>query len=239
MAKGCDYSWARPNLNALRGAGITFACRYLSYDRSGKNLTRAEALRLQGTGIAPVSNWEWQERDVLGGRARGVQHARDAAAQHAACGGPLDRPIYFSVDFDLQPADVRQAAAYFDGVNSVIGAERTGVYGGLFTVSSMFATNRAKWIWQTSAWSRGQWHPRAHIRQVSYGVWVGGGQVDIDQSFGQDFGQWGAVAPTGGERNVETGDYNMRPWLEVLGTQMGGAGNILGDARTGMGQLFH
>src|SRR5262249_20387742 len=108
MAKGCDYAWDRPNLDALVAQGISFACRYLSFDRTGKNLSRDEALRLQAKGIAPVSNWESTETDALGGYARGQQHAHEAAFQHFATGGPDGRPIYFSVDFDAQPADIRQ-----------------------------------------------------------------------------------------------------------------------------------
>src|SRR5262249_40119933 len=161
--------------DALVAQGISFACRYLSYDRTGKNLSRDEALRLQAKGIAPVSNWEWQETDALGDYARGQQHAHEAAFQHFADGGPDSRPIYFSVDFDAQPADIRQIAAYFDGVASVIGIQRTGVYGGLFVVSSLWATDRVKWIWQTSAWSNGRWHPNAKIHQVQYEVPIGGG----------------------------------------------------------------
>lgn len=100
--KGVDYAWGRPGLAALLAAGAHFACRYLSYNTTGKNLTRAEADRLRAAGIDPVSNWEaagsWPE--FSGGAATGARHAREAARQHTACGGPGTRPVYFSTDFN-------------------------------------------------------------------------------------------------------------------------------------------
>ncbi len=200
--KGCDYSWDRPNMGALRAAGIGFVCRYLSYDRTGKNLTANEANALRANGLAIVSNWEWGERDAAAGYNLGVQHARDANAQHLACGGPNNAPIYFSVDYDAQPVDYNGIARYFDGVAAVIGVNRTGVYGGYPIVSQLWATGRVRFIWQTTAWSGGRTHPNRSIYQYQYNILIGGGRVDIDEAYGSNYGQWGGVNPSGGESNV-------------------------------------
>jgi hypothetical protein len=50
---GVDYSWGRPGVAALKRAGAKFACRYLSHDTSGKNLTvreRVDFRRPRGVG---------------------------------------------------------------------------------------------------------------------------------------------------------------------------------------------
>lgn len=193
MAKGCDYSWGRPNLDSLRAAGIGFACRYVSHDTTGKNLTTGEANALRASGIDIVTNWEFAERAALNGRAQGVSDAANAINQHVALGGPGHAAVYFSVDFDAQDLDMRQIAAYFDGAAATIGWERVGCYGGYRVVSYMAATNRCKYFWQTYAWSGGQWHPAAQLWQVQNNVYVGGAFVDIDQSKANDFGAWGGV----------------------------------------------
>lgn len=188
--KGCDYAWSRPGLDLLWDNGYRFACRYLSYDRTGKNLSKAEADALRARGIAPVSNWEWDAHDALGGYQVGVRNATEANNQHLACGGPPDRPIYFSVDFDTRSANMATIRDYFWGINSVIGSSRTGVYGGYSTVDQLLAAGAVSWVWQTYAWSDGLWHPRAHIRQVRNGISLNGSDLDEDQAQMDDFGQW-------------------------------------------------
>ncbi len=97
-----DYAWGRPSIASLKAAGAVAVCRYLSYNTTGKNLTKAEADGLRAGGIDIVSNWEqagsWTE--YAGGQATGRTHAVEANRQHLADGGPPDRPIYFSTDFN-------------------------------------------------------------------------------------------------------------------------------------------
>jgi hypothetical protein len=116
---------------------------------------------------------------------------------------PADRPIYFSVDFDAQAADQAALFAYFDGVASVIGLQRTGVYGGYNTVKWLFDAGKIKWAWQAYAWSYGNWDSRAQLRQVLNTITAAGdgGCCDKDEAVAPDFGQWHAqpaVAPTTG-----------------------------------------
>ncbi len=188
--QGCDYAWGRPDPKALYDAGYRFACRYLSYDTTGKNLSPTEAEALGGAGIAVVSNWEWTARGALGGRSEGAQHARDAVAQHLVCGGPADRPIYFSVDFNPTSAEMATVCDYFRGVATVLPVERIGVYGGVGTVAAVWGTGLARWAWQTYAWSDGQWITAAHIHQVRNGVQFGNVELDVNQALVDDYGQW-------------------------------------------------
>lgn len=193
---GVDYSMSRPGVAALRAAGYTFACRYLAAGSSrtaAKALTRAEADELRAGGIDIVSNWEIAPGAALNGRAQGVSDAQRAAAAHAACGGPPDRPIYFSVDIDTVPANYPAIDAYFAGIISVLGLARTGVYGEYDLVAHCAAVHEVRWVWQTYAWSGRptKWFAGANIRQVRNGITVNGADCDKDEAMTADFGQWG------------------------------------------------
>lgn len=230
MGKGCDYSWSRPNMGALKAAGIDFAVRYHSHDTTGKNLTAGEASALRANGIDVVSNWEFDPRAALNGRAQGISDAANAINQLVACGGPSNAAVYFSIDFDAQAGDMRNIAAYFDGCTAEIGYDRVGVYGGFYPVQVLSARNTCKYYWQTYAWSGGQWSAAAQLRQVQNDVTIGGGQVDIDQSMSGDYGGWAgptAQAPAG---SVSSGDWGIAPVIDSLAEQIGGIGNAFHDA---------
>lgn len=198
MAFGLDYVTA-PSIEAMKthDPPVTFVCRYLSAVNDLtkiKLLTPAEAKADSEAGIAIVSNYEWYEKRPLEGYASGVSDAKIGRDQHAACGGPATRPIYFSVDFDATGQDV---AMYFRGIADTIGLVRTGAYGSERVLKYLFDNNLISWGWQPFAWSNGLWEPRAHIRQVQNGVDLDDHKVDFDQSMKPDFGQWfyGGITP--------------------------------------------
>lgn len=191
---GVDYSWYRPSPSSLVSSGYKFVVRYASYDTTGKNLSKSEADALIAAGLNVVSNWENNADDALSGYDLGVSDAKSAEQMFAADGAPSTRPIYFSVDFDATPGDQTAINAYFDGVASVIGLDRTGAYGGYYVIQRLFDAGKIKWGWQTYAWSGGQWDARAQLRQTQNGI--AGGQMDEDQSEADDFGQWGNYQAT-------------------------------------------
>jgi hypothetical protein len=198
VTRGLDFAWEKPRPSAVRAAGYTFACRYLSYSTTGKNLTRTEAQALAAAGVDIVSNWEYTASEALSGYSKGVTNAREAQRQALACGMPADRPIYFSVDFDATPGQQAAINAYFDGIASVLGRGRTGAYGGFYVIQRLFNAAKISWGWQTYAWSGGQWDSRAQLRQVRNGITVDGADCDLDEAWAPDFGQWGrASAPSG------------------------------------------
>ena len=210
VSTGVDYSWAHPSPASLHAAGYRFAVRYLSYDTTGKNLSRSEADALWNAGVDVVANWEWGGYDVLGGYARGASDARAAESQAVADGIPPGRPIYFSIDFDAQPNQQAVINAYFDGVASVIGRQRTGAYGGYYVIQRLFNAGKIAWGWQTYAWSYGQWDSRAQLRQVLNGVSVGGsvGCCDKDVAVAADYGQWHAGPAVGSDGCTAIEDAN-------------------------------
>jgi hypothetical protein len=190
---GVDYSWARPSPSSLKAQGFAFAARYLSWNTSGKNISAGEAHSLEQAGLDVVLVWEDGASDALDGYAKGVQEAQAAEAQAVAAGMPAGRPIYFACDFDAQPSQEGAIEAYFDGVASVIGRGRTGVYGGYGLVDRLFNAGKVTWAWQTYAWSNGNWDARAQLRQIENGI--EGGSCDKDEAVAADFGQWGAAPP--------------------------------------------
>ncbi len=201
MSFGLDYvsGPSAIDLKAIRvdGNPVTFVCRYTGYfsgykidevaTQQGKVLTPGEAMALTSHGIALVSNWEWSANRAVQGHDAGVWDAGTAAKIHLACGGPPDKPIYFSVDFDATGPDV---ANYFKGIASAIGLHRTAGYGSYRVLKYLFDNGLIIYGWQTYAWSGGVWEPRAHIQQYENNMSLAGHSVDYNRSIKSDFGQW-------------------------------------------------
>ncbi|HEX6682847.1 MAG TPA: DUF1906 domain-containing protein [Candidatus Limnocylindrales bacterium] len=201
MIEGVDYAWSRPNIGQLAAAGKRFACRYGGPGSSGKQLDPGEAQALSAAGIAIVANAEGAADGLLGGFSVGVSWARDADQHFRACGMPPGRPIYLSVDFDVQSGQWPPVANALRGAASVLGAGRVGVYGGRRAIEWARRDGVAQWFWQTYAWSSGVWVPGSHIQQYANGVNFGGATIDLDRALVTDFGQWKI-----GEHDVELGD---------------------------------
>lgn len=197
---GLDYV-SGPPVAAMKAAGVAFVCRYLSEVNAQtqvKLLTADEAKMLSEADISIVSNYEWYAERPLEGEAAGIADAKIAESQHVACGGPSNRPIYFSVDIDVSG---EQVADYFRGVASVIGKERTGAYSSYRVLHYLFDNDLITWGWQTYAWSAGQWEPRAQLQQYQDGAVMAGHSVDYNRSMTDDFGQW----RRGGTMGIPTG----------------------------------
>lgn len=186
---GIDWAWGQETVRALKAAGATFACRYLSRDPS-KNLSAQEARTLSQAGIDVVVVWEAAADRALQGFAAGKEDALQAMGQSKAVGQPKDRPIFFAVDFDEAPFQAARVAQYFRGVVSVLGVARTGVYGGYWVVKRLFDAGLVKYGWQTYAWSGGLWDQRAQLHQTKNGQRIGGVDCDFNEAVAQDFGQW-------------------------------------------------
>jgi hypothetical protein len=230
VTTGIDYAWARPRPSVIKSSGYNFACRYLSYNTTGKNLTASEAQALIAAGVSIVSNWEYSTSDALGGFNKGVTIATEAQRQALACGAPADRPIYFSVDFDATEAQQATINAYYDGIASVIGRGRTGAYGGYYVIKRLFDAGKITWGWQTYAWSGGNWDSRAQLRQVKNGITVDGGDCDKDEAWAADYGQWGGT-PAGGALSVSSNaDGRLQVVVERAGSLITAAQATAGGA---------
>lgn len=194
--KFLDYSFARPDPATIKSSGFDAVIRYLS-PNAGKNLTASERDKLRSAGLGIGLVWEWYADRASEGREAGIQDAQAALAQANALGFPNNLPIFFAIDWDIAdyaPASTDPRAKlgiiddYFDGVISVLGADRVGAYGGYWAIKRLFDAGLIKYGWQTYAWSGGQWDSRAQLRQVLNGQW--NGSVDFNDTTTDNAGFW-------------------------------------------------
>lgn len=211
-----DFAMRQIPAEDIRAAGYAGVVNYVSLSRPGSNfgakpITRAYAESLAAAGLVIVSNYQYGKpggtapSDFTRGFAGGVDDARTAWQLHTAAGGGRSAPIFFSVDDDINH-DTWNAVAlqWFRGINSVLGVQRTGVYGGIdvcrwAAADGVIGNSRTpghRWAWQTKAWSRGERDSAAVLYQgvvstaSNPGPVVGGIEVDVSDVLAQDCGQW-------------------------------------------------
>jgi len=211
-----DFAMRQIPAEHIRAAGYSGVINYVSLSRPGssfgaKPITRAYAESLAAAGLVIVSNYQYGKpggtapSDFTRGLAGGVADARTAWQLHTAAGGGQSAPIFFSVDDDIDRNTWNTIALqWFRGINSVLGVQRTGVYGGIKVcqwaaadgVIGNSGTPGRRWSWQTRAWSGSQIDPAAVLYQrvvstaSSPGPVVGGIEVDVSDVLAQDCGQW-------------------------------------------------
>ena len=189
MSFGVDYSVGFPGASALRNAGVTFVARYLSPPPNSKNLSFSELQSCLKGGIDVVVVYETTAQRALSGFSGG-QHDAGVADSMVKSFGMAGIPIYFAVDWDVTPGQQGAVNSYLDGVASVIGRDRTGIYGGYYPVKRALDAGKAHYAWQTYAWSGGNKDSRMNLYQYSNGRSLAGIQVDFDVSMTGDYGQW-------------------------------------------------
>ena len=200
----------------IAAAGYAGVVVYVSELRPGatfdfKPVTREYADALRAAGLQIVSNYQYGKpgwptpSDFTRGYDGGVADAQTALRLHAAAGGADSAPIFFSVDEDIDLNTWKTLAVeWFRGINSILGTERTGIYGHSGACAWAIAdgvighstTAGHRWAWQTKAWSHGEREPAAVLYQSIVvtasdpGVLLGGIHVDEDEVLAADFGQW-------------------------------------------------
>lgn len=215
-----DFAARQIDPAAIKAAGFGGIIAYVSESRPGakfgnKPLTRAYADSLRAHGLHVVSNYQFGKpggtapSDYTRGFTGGAQDARTALTIHDAAGGPVSAPIFFSVDEDISLNTWNNVAAeWFRGINSVLGKQRTGIYGSSLVCAwaiedDVIGTNEDghRWAWQTRAWSKDQREEKAVLFQTIVdtaskpGPLVDGTRVDVNDVLAADFGQWD-YAPT-------------------------------------------
>lgn len=204
----------------IKSAGFDGALVYVSELRPGatfdfKPVTRDYTDGLRAVGLQVVScyqfgkpGWTTSPSDFTRGYDGGVADARTALRLHTAAGGPQSAPIFFSVDEDIDSTTWKALAVqWFRGLNSVLGVERTGIYGGARQLA--WAINDGvighstspgyRWAWQTRAWSGGERAAAAVLFQreivtaTEPGFMIDDVHVDVNDVLATDFGQWDHV----------------------------------------------
>jgi murein L,D-transpeptidase YcbB/YkuD len=201
---GIDYAYGRPTPESLRSAGISFVCRYLSYNGQAgysnpKDLSGPEVTLLHGAGVSIVLNYESTGVFMQGGYTAGMATARWARAEADGLGVPSSLPIYYSADFNADEAQIATVLDFMHGASDAEGSKaRVGVYGSYAVVEAAAAAGFT-YLWQTSAWSGGQWSEHALLRQVNNDQTLNGVSIDYDEAVAQEYGQWvppGIPTPT-------------------------------------------
>lgn len=211
-----DFAAHQIPAQQIRAAGYSGVVNYVSMSRPGssfgaKPITRPYAESLAAAGLVIVSNYQYGKpggtapSDFTRGYAGGIADARTAWQLHTAAGGGQGAPIFFTIDEDIdRDRWNRLALPWFRGINSVLGVQRTGVYGGIKAcqwamadgVVGSSSTPGRRWAWQTRAWSGSQVHPAAVLYQrivstaSNPGPRVGGLEVDVNDVLAPDCGQW-------------------------------------------------
>jgi len=197
MPQGIDYSFGRPDLDAVKAQGFTFVIRYLAEQGGGQGRHQAGGRADTGHGLALALVYEQGAGRALEGRAAGRSDGQTARLQAHGLGFPENRPIYFAVDQDVQEGDLPTVDSYLRGTAEVLGGIRIGVYGSYRVIEHCAATHSACFFWQTAAWSHGMVSSHAHLLQSSNDQLAGGARVDLDTSLKPDFGAWAPpVAPS-------------------------------------------
>jgi len=212
-----DFAERRIAPDQIKSAGYAGVVNYVSESRPGANfaakpLTREYADALRAAGLHIVSNFQYGKpgwpnapSDFTRGFDGGVADAHTAMGIHTAAGGSNSAPIFFSVDDDIN-IDIWKSLAvnWFRGINSVLGVERTGIYGHsqacAWAISDGVIGHSTsaghRWAWQTRSWSHGQREPAAVLYQEvvntpsNPGPLLGGINVDVDEVLAADYGQW-------------------------------------------------
>ena len=168
-----DFTERLVPADQIKSAGYDGAVVYVSESRPGANfdfkpVTREYADALRAAGLQIVSNYQygkpgWPDpSDFTRGYDGGVADAQTALRMHGAAGGGDSAPIFFSVDEDIDLNTWKSVAVeWFRGINSVLGVDRTGMYGHFRAcawaiqdgVIGPSTTAGHWWAWQTSAWS--------------------------------------------------------------------------------------
>ncbi len=211
-----DFAERLVSAEQIKAAGYDGALVYVSELRPGatfdfKPVTREFTDALRANGLHVVSCYQYGKpgwptpSDFTRGYNGGVADAQTALRLHGAAGGPETAPIFFSVDEGIDLGTWKSAALqWFRGLNSVLGVERTGVYGSNRTcawaggdgVIGHSTTPGFRWAWQTKAWSGGEREPTAVLFQTEVvtdtdpGALIDGVHVDVDDVLAADFGQW-------------------------------------------------
>lgn len=212
-----DFAHRLVQPEQIKAAGFDGAMVYVSELRPGatfdfKPVARDYADRLRAAGLQIAScyqfgkpGWTSSPSDFTRGYDGGVADARTALRLHTAAGGPSSAPIFFSVDEDIDAKTWKSLASqWFRGINSVLGVDRTGIYGGARQCSWAIADDVIgkstspghRWAWQTRAWSGGQREPAAVLFQreivtaTEPGFVIDDVHVDVNDVLADDFGQW-------------------------------------------------
>lgn len=223
--KGIDEDWSKADPATLYADGYRFAIGYVSQDNTGKNITRAQIDALHAAGLAVGIVYEYNPDSAIGGHAQGIVDAGIAVRGAQQLGVPAGTTIYFAVDFNITAGEMETALAYLEGAETVCDSAGygVGVYGGYPLCHYLASQQQGFDMWQTYAWSAGNWEPAAQVRQVLNGVHEAGANIDLDTVIIlNNAGFWGTGTPAANGKPLQVdgqlGPLTIRRWQHIMGT---------------------
>lgn len=197
FASGMDASvGCSPFASRIASEGMKFVARYYS-NTASKNLTLAEAHTLSAAGLQLLTVYEDANDNLASFTvAKGTGQAAKALQLAATINQPAGSAIYFAVDFDPQPNDIRgPVMQYFQAVHQVFSAAPTqftiGVYGSGLTCRLIRDAGFARFTWlscSTGFQESNQFRPQANIVQSVPRPLFEGLEIDDDIAQTTEFG---------------------------------------------------
>lgn len=193
MANGfdCATKLTAATAKTLKNTGFDYVGRYLG--TSWKSFDAAEAKAIQDAGIKLISVFEKSSTSPgYFTKAQGIADAKEAMQNAKSVNQPVGSAIYFTVDYNAQPAHMGAIGDYLDGVKQTLQGYKVGLYGNYNTV--MGQKGKVDFYWQTYAWSNGQVADHIHIHQYQNDITVQGVAIDRND-IKQDPGHWETPKP--------------------------------------------
>lgn len=183
-----DYSEGVPSAKDVKAKGFKGAIRYISPARDawmkGKPMSKAELEDYKANGLQVAFIWQNLKNDWTAGYVGGVADAKAAQKKMDEL-GHSDAVIYCAIDNNLAQMSAaagavwnKTASEYVRGFQSVLGKERTGIYGNYFVIAWAIEDGLGTYFWQHN-WTNtrsdtGQLerrvHPEAHIHQYEIDI---------------------------------------------------------------------
>jgi hypothetical protein len=157
---GGDFSYARPDPQALRNGGYSFVIGYISRI-SGKCLTGWDRYAQAGLGVAFVF-----EDDAVPDYRAGTADGQFCEQWLRAHGAPMNAPLFFAIDADISAADFPRVAEYGRDFNEATNSP-VGPYGKYSLIEALVTPGRGPMPlgWQAAAWSGDQLSQKANLYQ--------------------------------------------------------------------------
>lgn len=181
--RGFDFSWSQPPASAVKAYGGHYVMVYISptSDR-GKHVSRAQIDAYRAGGVNVGLIYETTASRALGGTSAGRADALAVNRALDRLGLPRSTVVYSgAIDFDVQARHKGVVAAYLDAQANIRGKALVGVYGE-YTAINWAASWGYTQLWQTYAWSGGNWSNNAILRQVHNGYKLSG-RYDTDLNY--------------------------------------------------------
>ncbi len=172
---------------ALAAGGVHTVIRYLSRDGGRKVVTEKEARDIAQAGLRLGLVYEGARGDKISAfdESQGYQDAMHARERGKALGVPEGAAVYFAVDFDASPQQVREnIIPYFRGIARAMHEQhpglptyRTGVYGSGLVCHTMRTGGLAQltWLSMSGGWTgskqfyaSGQWNMKQQLERNGF-----------------------------------------------------------------------